>query len=317
MKQGSEDHAKFKMLARLLRVPLPYANGIMERLWNKAAQFRPDGAVGRWSNLEIAEYCAMPLESDPDALVDAMVTAKLLDLVKGVNRLIIHDWAEHCTHFTHNKLARQQVYFANGEAPNLKRLDRRYRPEADAFYGVSAQSNSVSAQSAPVSAQSAPVSAQSAPVSAQSAKINVHEKSFMDAQSGKKSAQSPLQRARPTPTPTPTPTPIEALRNGSKVFTVVDAKSNTAAASSNGHNGSKWPAAAEFLQNQFPGTDAGFENRLAKLAQETIAKSGGDPDLLTDAALRDALQSATFPGQKAASGYKRTLPNVVANWSKK
>ena len=102
------------------------------------------------------------------------------------------------------------------------------------------------------------------------------------------------------------------------VSLTVDSEKPTAAAAraKNGH-APKWPAAAEFLFNQFPNTDPGYEIALATLAQDAIRKAGGNPDLLTDLALRDALQTATFPGQKAASGYKRTLPNVVTNWSKK
>ncbi len=145
----------------------------------------------------------MPLESNPDELVEAMITARLLDATNGPNRLLIHDWAEHCTHFTHNKIARHNTYFATGEAPNLRRLDPRYRPAAESFYGVSAQSGEKSAQSGEKSAQSGEKSAQSQNTGKQTNVVG-------SAQSGKKSAQSPLQRARPTPTPTPTPTPSAA-----------------------------------------------------------------------------------------------------------
>jgi hypothetical protein len=203
MKEGCEDHAKFRMLARLLKIPLPYANGIMERLWNKAAKFRADGAVGRWSNLEIAEYCAMPIEVDPDAVVEAMISSRLLDVVSDANRLIIHDWPDHCTHFTHNKLARQKQYFANGQAPNMRRLDSRYRAEAEAFYGIT----KMSAQSGEMSAQSGEMSAQSGEMSAQSKKSRKQTDVVLSAQSGTLSAQSAIPRARPTPTPKPKPKP--------------------------------------------------------------------------------------------------------------
>jgi hypothetical protein len=205
VKQGAEDHGKFKILARLLKIPLPYANGIMERLWLKAGQYRPDGAVGRWSNVEIAEYCGMPIEFDPDALVAAMIESRFLDREDGPTRLLVHDWPEHCTHFIHNKLARKSAYFANGSPPSLKRLDHRYKAEAEAFYGVSAQSDKVSAQSDKVSAQSDKVSAQSN-------KARKQTDVGVSAQKGKMSAQStPNARARPTPTPKPTPKPTPGV----------------------------------------------------------------------------------------------------------
>ena len=191
MKQGAEDHGKFKILARLLKIPLPYANGIMERLWLKAGQYRPDGAVGRWSNVEIAEYCGMPIEFDPDALVAAMIESRFLDREDGPTRLLVHDWPEHCTHFIHNKLARKSAYFANGSPPSLKRLDHRYKAEAELFYGVSAQSDKVSAQSN---------------------KARKQTDVGVSAQKGKMSAQStPNARARPTPTPKPTPKPTPGV----------------------------------------------------------------------------------------------------------
>ncbi len=312
LKQGSEDHAKFKLLARLLRIPLPYANGIMERLWNKAAQFRPDGAVGRWSNLEIAEYCAMPLESNPDELVEAMVTARLLDVTKGPNRLLIHDWSEHCTHFTHNKIARHNTYFATGEAPNLRRLDPRYRPAAESFYGVSAQSGEKSAQSGEKSAQSGEKSAQSQ---------NPPKQTDIggSAQSGKKSAQSPLQRARPTPTPTPTPTPKSSVRSGSEVLGAEVNSSKRTAAASNGHhiNGTKWPHAAGWLRNQFPTSESeSFATEFANLCISTITAAGGDIAKFTDDSFVEALKTARFKGQRSAAGFRKTLPVVVKNWSK-
>jgi hypothetical protein len=212
VKEDAPDHRKMKRLARLLKIPLPYANGIMERLWHHAGKYLPDGGIGRLSDEDITEACGMPVEADCSHVVACLIDAGFLDPMPSC-RLFIHDWPEHCTHYTHNKIARQRLYFANGEAPSLRRLDHRYKAETELFYSVSAQSGKKSAQSDPVSAQSDPVSAQSDPVSA-------HERTAVSAQSGKKSAQrKPLRaRERPTPKPTPKPTPSVATTSSQETL---------------------------------------------------------------------------------------------------
>lgn len=55
MKRGTPDHPKMKALARTLRIPLPYAVGAMEMIWHFTADYAPTGAIGRFSDDEIAE----------------------------------------------------------------------------------------------------------------------------------------------------------------------------------------------------------------------------------------------------------------------
>ena len=155
MKEDAPDHRKMKRLARLLKIPLPYANGIMERLWHYAGKYAPDGGIGRLSDEDIAEACAMPVETDCAVFIGALHEAGFLDAMQSC-RYFIHDWPVHCTHYIHNRLANHHQFFADGSKPNLSRLQGEKRRErAFEFYG-----EPVSAQTPPVSAQTPPVSAQ-------------------------------------------------------------------------------------------------------------------------------------------------------------
>jgi hypothetical protein len=99
MKRGTPDHWKMKDLARRLNVPvlyaLPWANGIMERIWHYAEKYCVQGDIGKVPNEEIAEVCCWPIKR-ANELVDALVSAKWLDISKK-HRLLIHDWEDHCT----------------------------------------------------------------------------------------------------------------------------------------------------------------------------------------------------------------------------
>ena len=61
MKRGAPDHWKMKELARLCGVPepyaLPWANGIMERLWHYTARFHPQGDIGTSPDWVICDAC--------------------------------------------------------------------------------------------------------------------------------------------------------------------------------------------------------------------------------------------------------------------
>ncbi len=52
MKRGAPDHWKMKELARLCHVPAPYgipwANGVMERIWHYTAKYCLQGNIGKF-----------------------------------------------------------------------------------------------------------------------------------------------------------------------------------------------------------------------------------------------------------------------------
>lgn len=97
MKRGTPDHWKMKELARLCKVPaqysLPWANGVMERLWHYTAKYCLQGNIGKVPNAEIAEVCGWPVRR-ADELVIALLQSGWLDSSKN-HRLLVHDWAEH------------------------------------------------------------------------------------------------------------------------------------------------------------------------------------------------------------------------------
>lgn len=121
MKRGTFDHPKFKALMQELNLKRFEATGILETLWHFTAQYARLGDVGRWSNEQIADSCGWPKES-ADGLVAALINTGWLDPVDGPDRLLVHDWPEHCDDATHMAVARSKSCFANGLQPKLGRL---------------------------------------------------------------------------------------------------------------------------------------------------------------------------------------------------
>lgn len=91
-KAGTLSHLKTKKLKRKLNLRDFEALGIVEALWYHAAASADDGAIGRWTNEEIA--LAIEWEDDPDKLVEALVDSGFLDH-HPTHRLVVHDWHDH------------------------------------------------------------------------------------------------------------------------------------------------------------------------------------------------------------------------------
>ena len=108
VKRGAPDHWKMHELARIMKVPvkygLPWANGVMERLWHYTAKHYPQGNIGAAPDWAICEACGWPVSIRADRtgihltvvrqFIDALVVAKWLDTDK-VHRYLVHDWPEH------------------------------------------------------------------------------------------------------------------------------------------------------------------------------------------------------------------------------
>ena len=161
VKHGTTRLPKTKALARALRVRLPEAVGILDMLWDYAQECCPDGGIGRLSDQDIAEACGWPA-SKSHALIAALTSeaSRWLDPCEE-HRFYLHDWHQHCEDFVHRKLARGRKWFANGSVPNLTRLEKSERTEAEKFYFNNAPDvRTECAQSAPnvqqKCAQSAP-----------------------------------------------------------------------------------------------------------------------------------------------------------------
>jgi len=101
--------SKFKKLKRRLGVPHYAVVGVLETIWHIGSASCQDGAIGRMSNEDIA--AEIEWAGSPDELVQSLVDCGWLDLCP-VNRLVIHDWAEHCPRFVKGAMAKHGKKFA-------------------------------------------------------------------------------------------------------------------------------------------------------------------------------------------------------------
>ena len=105
MKHQTPDSMKFKRLQRRLGESKRGIAGLLELLWISVQVNTPQGDIGRFSNEEIAIECDWP--GDPELLVTALVETGWLDEC-DVNRLLVHDWKEHCPGWVRRQLARHK-----------------------------------------------------------------------------------------------------------------------------------------------------------------------------------------------------------------
>ena len=107
MKTGTSRHPKLMAFARTLGISRPLAVGTLELLWEFTATYAPDGAIGRFSNEEIAEV--VDWTGDPEALIAALTAAgsRWLDRCDK-HRLIVHDWADHAPDYIKKRASRGQ-----------------------------------------------------------------------------------------------------------------------------------------------------------------------------------------------------------------
>ncbi|CAM6006438.1 unnamed protein product [Sphagnum balticum] len=115
-------------LAEALDIPLPYAAGLMQFLWEWTAERCPRGDIGKYSNKRIAEALRWP---NADQLINALISTKWVD-ENLEHRLVIHDWPHHCEDSVHIGLARQLLCFADGTLPKTSRLSKQEREDLEA-----------------------------------------------------------------------------------------------------------------------------------------------------------------------------------------
>lgn len=113
---------KIHALARRLAIPFPHALGISGLLWNFTCDHAPDGNVGKHGALGIAT--ATHWDGDSNALVDALVAVRLIDVLEN-GEMVIHQWEEHCPQWVKNKNAR------GGAAPRSDPGRTRVGPRVD------------------------------------------------------------------------------------------------------------------------------------------------------------------------------------------
>lgn len=115
MKREAYNHPKMLDLASRLGVSRTHACGIIDNLWNWAADFATLGDVGKWNNGVISK--AVDWNGDPDHLVESITLAGWLDPCV-VNRLVIHDLEEHAPEWLKTKVKRTGKSFVTATPPS-------------------------------------------------------------------------------------------------------------------------------------------------------------------------------------------------------
>ena len=116
MKVCCPNHAKTKHLQRVLSIRLkrPFrlweAIGIVECLFQFAANSADDGRVGRYDNDVIACWFEwFPDENaDHHDLIGALVEVGYLDEIDGNDRLEVHDWTDHAPKYIQDRLSKRK-----------------------------------------------------------------------------------------------------------------------------------------------------------------------------------------------------------------
>jgi hypothetical protein len=103
MKRGTSNHPKVYELAAALKIKRPLALGYLQLLWDFAADYAPEGDVGRYSDSRIE--AALDWGGARGKLVAALVHSRWLDPTEE-RRLVVHDWLDHAEKSVHRKLQR-------------------------------------------------------------------------------------------------------------------------------------------------------------------------------------------------------------------
>jgi uncharacterized low-complexity protein len=109
LKLDALDHPKTLDFAARLGVSRPTAIGHLELLWAFVGKLAPQGNVGKFADGAIAR--ASEWQGDPLEFIHALVGAGFID-VDAEQRLLIHDWHQHCPRWVSAKLKKLGITFA-------------------------------------------------------------------------------------------------------------------------------------------------------------------------------------------------------------
>lgn len=112
MKTSALHSVKFFRLKRRLQAPSYQVIGILEALWILTATNAPDGAIGRFTNEDIAAY--LEWRECPDKLIRDLTESGWLDAHPD-HRLVVHDWEHHCPTFVKGSMKRHGKDFVDPE----------------------------------------------------------------------------------------------------------------------------------------------------------------------------------------------------------
>lgn len=139
MKRGTIDHPKMDMLAAELRIPKPYAVGILETLWHWAPRFAIQGDIGKWPDASIAKGTGW--DGPAENFIDALVKSGWIDRVDGPARLVIHDVQDHADNTWKQNLEDAGLRWWDGSRPRMKGQGKRpdLKPKKDKKKSTSRQ----------------------------------------------------------------------------------------------------------------------------------------------------------------------------------
>jgi len=110
VKPSTTQSIKFAKLKRRLKLCHWQAVGVLESIWLFTQLNSPGGNIGKLSNEDIA--AGIEWDGDADEFVEAMIAIRFFD-VCPVNRLIIHDWEEHCPTWVKGNMVKYGKKFAH------------------------------------------------------------------------------------------------------------------------------------------------------------------------------------------------------------
>jgi len=120
VKRGTTRHPKLYDLMDALEIKSrPLAIGYLEMLWHFAAEYAPQGDIGRYSTGRIEG--AMDWRGKRGRLIEALTTSGWVDVgedttnswvgMKTKTMLFVHDWEDHCDESVRRKLKRAGLCF--------------------------------------------------------------------------------------------------------------------------------------------------------------------------------------------------------------
>lgn len=110
--------AKFERLKTLLGLQKFEALGVLETMWQFTHRNAPRGDIGRFEDEEIAAWIGWG--GDAEVLINALVKARWLDR-DSTHRLIVHDWAQHCSNATKLTIKRKNESFVEPTVSTVSR----------------------------------------------------------------------------------------------------------------------------------------------------------------------------------------------------
>lgn len=124
MKRGTPNHPKTLELAKILKIPRVYAVGILEQLFHFTAEYAPKGDIGKHSDSRIAAAFDRD-ERSGAKLIRALIEARWID-EHSSHRLVVHDWLEHATTGTKNRVAAIDKVESSNQHVKGKRRESHY-----------------------------------------------------------------------------------------------------------------------------------------------------------------------------------------------